>query len=62
MPKKQPVFTYDQFLAMLDEAPNTKTVNGVVIVAMGQVAKKQLSELLYANLLIQAGHKIYQNF
>lgn len=57
--KKSPDFTYDQYISMLDEAQESKTIVAVVITAMGQRARKKLSDTHLGAIMVEAGNRLY---
>ena len=57
--KKNIDFTYDQYINMLDDAQESKTIVAVVITAMGQCARKNLSDTLLGAIMVEAGHRLY---
>ena len=57
--KKTIDFTYDQYINMLDDAQESKTIVAVVITAMGQRARKKLSDTLLGAIMVEAGNRLY---
>lgn len=59
MAKKIPVYSVVALENFIDTANDVKTVSGVLVIAMSQVAKKQLNHYAFAGLLSKASEKIY---
>lgn len=60
MAKKQRIFSVQELEQYIVNAPNIKEVSSIIIIAMGQVSQKKLSDYAFAGLLAKASEKIYQ--
>lgn len=57
--KKSPDFTYDHYIYLLRTAMESKTIVAVVTTAMGQRARKKLSDTLLGAIMVEAGNRLY---